>query len=108
MWLQLFPMHIHSPKYVEPLLLDARGAALADIEYSPVPNMQGQIAGSTTFSQLFIYMNNCLQFWVQPTNRYFVIFKLGSVQLLANFVIFLSPKTTTRPYWGGGGGVRPQ
>ena len=26
--------------------------------------MQGQIAGATPLSQLFIYMNNCLQFWL--------------------------------------------
>ena len=26
--------------------------------------MQGQIAGATPLSQLFIYMNNCMQFWI--------------------------------------------
>ena len=35
--------------------------APADIEYSPVPNMQGQIAEATPLSQFFIYMS-CLQF----------------------------------------------
>ena len=29
--------------------------------------MQGQIAGATPLSQLFIYMNNCLQFWDRQT-----------------------------------------
>ena len=33
--------------------------------------MQWQIAGATPLSQLFMYMNNCLQFWsslVHPSN----------------------------------------
>ena len=30
--------------------------------------MQGQIAGATPLSQLIIYMNNCLQFWVTQEN----------------------------------------
>ena len=63
------------PSIVEPLLLNAKiyekvkpllgsgGVALADIQYSLALNMQGQIAGATPLSQLFIYINNGLQFW---------------------------------------------
>ena len=36
------------------------GAAPADIEFTPVPNMKEQIAGATPLSQLFVYMNNLL------------------------------------------------
>ena len=58
------------PSIVEPHLLEAKniirkrsgGAAPADIQYSQALNMQGQIARATPLSQLFIYMNNCLQF----------------------------------------------
>ena len=71
-WLQLY-----SPAYLFPQVLWSRscwklkyirskrsgGAAPADIQYSQVLNMRGQIAGATPLSQLFIYMNNCLQFW---------------------------------------------
>ena len=32
--------------------------------YSPEINTQAQIAGATILSHLFIYMNNCLQFWL--------------------------------------------
>ena len=38
-------------------------AAPADGKYSSELNMQGQIAGATLLYQLFMYMNNCLQFW---------------------------------------------
>ena len=67
----IFPCIFIHPSIVELLLLGAkiyrrwwsRGAAPADIKYSPALNMQGQIAIATTSSQLFIHMNNCLQFW---------------------------------------------
>ena len=70
-WLQLY-----SPAYLFPRVLQRRlfqrlkyiigqrsgGAAPADNQYQQVLNMQGQIAGATPFFQLFIYMDNCLQF----------------------------------------------
>ena len=73
MWL-----HLYSPAYLFPQVCGAApvraeiyqkvegGAAPADVEYSPVPNLQGQIAGATPLSQLFIYKSNFLQFWNLP------------------------------------------
>ena len=53
----LFPCIFIPPCIVGPLLLEAGGAAPADIQYSQVLNMRGQIAGATPLSQLFIYMD---------------------------------------------------
>ena len=70
-WVQLF-----SPAYLLHHLLWSRScqrleatdqqrsgrAAPAYSQYSPALNMQGQIAGATLLSQLFMCMNNCLVF----------------------------------------------
>ena len=45
------------------------GAAPADIQYSQVPNIKGQIDGAPPLSQLFIYMNNCFQLWQSRCGR---------------------------------------
>ena len=74
----IFPCIFIPPSIVEPLLLEAKlhsklevwGAAPADIQYSQVLNMWGRIAGATPSSKLFIYMDNCLQFWAVYRSKY--------------------------------------
>ena len=75
--------------------------------------MRGPIAGATPLSQLFIYINNCLQFWVRvPQMVYAFCKKEGLLQYALQRVFYsirLSPSiwVTARNFFNPATGGKP-